>query len=44
VTAVADAASRFRYIAVTREGMTVLVRALKNHENSNATIAQRRAA
>ena len=42
VTAVADAASRFRRITGTREGMTQLVRALKDHENSNASIAPRR--
>jgi hypothetical protein len=31
-------------VTAVADAMTVLVRALKNHENSNATIAQRRAA
>jgi putative transposase len=37
VTAVADAAHRFRRVTGTREGMTALVRALKDHENALAT-------
>jgi hypothetical protein len=32
VTAVADAAGRFRRVTGAREGMTALVRALKDHE------------
>ena len=41
VTAVADAAGRFRRITGAREGMTALVRALKDHENSTAPVATR---
>ncbi len=37
VTAVADAAGRFRRITGAREGMTPLVRALEDHENALAT-------
>ena len=42
VTAVADAAERFRRVTGAREGMTALVRALKDHENALATVAPRR--
>jgi transposase-like protein len=44
VTAVADAATRFRRITGAREGMTALVRALKDHENAPATVASRKQA
>jgi transposase-like protein len=44
VAAVADAATRFRRITGAREGMTALVRALKDHENALATIASRKQA
>ena len=44
VTAVADAAERFRRITGAREGMTQLVRALKEHEKTLATVASRRQA
>ena len=40
--AVADAATRFRRITGAREGMTQLLRALKDHENTLATVASRR--
>ena len=36
VAALADAATRFRRVTGAREGMTPLVRALKNHENARA--------
>ena len=39
VTAVADAAQRFRRITGAREGMTALVRALAQHENATAPVA-----
>jgi len=39
VTAVADAATRFRRITGAREGMTALVRALTQHENAAAAVA-----
>ena len=39
VTAVADAAQRFRRITGAREGMTALVRALSQHENATAPVA-----
>ena len=42
VAAIADAATRFRRATGAREGMTHLVRALKDHENSLATVASRR--
>src|SRR5262249_49402910 len=38
VTAVADAAKRFRRITGAREGMTTLIRALAWHENSSAPV------
>ena len=41
VTAVADAATRFRRIMGAREGMTQLMRALTQHENSTAPVATR---
>jgi transposase-like protein len=41
VTAVADAARRFRRITGARDGMTALVRALADHENSSAPVATR---
>jgi putative transposase len=41
VTAVADAAQRFRRIMGAREGMTQLMRALTQHENSIAPVATR---
>jgi hypothetical protein len=44
VTAVADAAGRFRRITGAREGLTQLVRALEDHENALATVAPRRQA
>lgn len=44
VAAIADAATRFRRITGAREGMTQLVRALKDHENALATVAPRRQA
>jgi len=44
VAAVADAATRFRRITGAREGMTALVRALKDHENALATVASRKQA
>jgi transposase-like protein len=44
VAAVADAATRFRRITGAREGMTALVRALKDHENALATVASRKKA
>lgn len=44
VAAVADAATRFRRITGAREGMTQLVRALKEHENALATTATRKRA
>lgn len=42
VAAIADAATRFRRITGAREGMTLLVRALKDHENTLAPVASRR--
>jgi putative transposase len=39
VTAVADAATRFRRITGARDGMTQLMRALAQHENSTAPVA-----
>ena len=44
VAAIADAATRFRRATGAREGMTQLVRALKDHENALATTAPRRQA
>jgi putative transposase len=44
VTAVADAADRFRRVTGAREGMAALVRALKDHEHVLATVTPRRAA
>jgi putative transposase len=44
VAAIADAATRFRRVIGAREGMTQLVRALKDHENAPATGASRRQA
>lgn len=41
VTAVADAARRFRRITGAREGMTALVRALIQHENATAPVASK---
>jgi len=41
VTAVADAATRFRRITGAREGMTQLMRALTRHENSTTGVASR---
>lgn len=41
VTAVADAATRFRRIMGAREGMTQLMRALTRHENSTTPVATR---
>jgi transposase-like protein len=41
VTAVADAATRFRRIMGAREGMTQLMSALARHENSTAAVAPR---
>jgi putative transposase len=41
VTAVADAATRFRRIMGAREGMTPLMRALASHENSTTAVAPR---
>jgi hypothetical protein len=42
VAAVADAATRFRRITGAREGMTQLVRALKDHETTLAIVAPRK--
>jgi hypothetical protein len=42
VTAVADAADRFGRITGAREGMTALVRALKDHEIPATAIAPRK--
>lgn len=39
ITAVADAAQRFRRIMGAREGMTALVRALTQHENTTTPVA-----
>jgi transposase-like protein len=44
VAAIADAATRFRRVIGARDGMTQLVRALKDHENTLATVAPRRQA
>jgi transposase-like protein len=44
VAAIADAATRFRRMIGARDGMTQLVRALKDHENTLATVASRRQA
>jgi transposase-like protein len=41
VTAVADAAQRFRRITGAREGMTALVRALTQQENATASVASK---
>lgn len=41
VTAVADAATRFRRITGARDGMTQLMRTLAQHENSNAPVASK---
>ena len=41
VTAVADAATRFRRIMGAREGMTQLMSALARHENSTTAVAPR---
>lgn len=41
VTAVADAATRFRRIMGAREGMTQLMRALTRHENATTPVATR---
>jgi transposase-like protein len=41
VTAVADAATRFRRVTGAREGMTQLMRALAQHENSIAPVASK---
>jgi putative transposase len=41
VTAVADAATRFRKIMGAREGMSQLMRALTRHENSTPAVAPR---
>ncbi len=41
VTAVADAAQRFRRITGAREGMPALMRALTQHENATATVASK---
>jgi len=41
VTAVADAATRFRRITGARDGMTQLMRALAQHENSTAPVASK---
>ena len=42
VTAVADAADCFRRVTGSREGMTALVRALKDHENAATSVAPRK--
>ncbi len=42
VAAIADAATRFRRVMGTRDGMTQLVRALKDHENAVAAAAPRK--
>jgi putative transposase len=44
VAAIADAATRFRCVMGTRDGMTQLVRALKDHENAAAIVAPRKQA
>jgi transposase-like protein len=44
IAAIADAASRFRRATGTRDGMTKLVRALKDHENAVAVVAPRKQA
>lgn len=44
VAAIADAATRFRCVMGTRDGMTQLVRALKDHENAVAIVAPRKQA
>ena len=44
VTAVADAAGRFRRVTGTREGMATLVRSLKDHENKLSAVAARKQA
>ncbi len=44
VAAIADAATRFRCVMGTRDGMTQLVRALKDHENAVAVVAPRKQA
>lgn len=44
IAAIADAATRFRRATGTRDGMTKLVRALKDHENAVAIVASRKQA
>lgn len=44
IAAIADAATRFRRATGTRDGMTKLVRALKDHENAVAVVAPRKQA
>lgn len=44
VTAVANAAGRFRRITGARDGMTALVRALTDHENATTAVAPRKQA
>jgi putative transposase len=44
VAAIADAATRFRRVMGTRDGMTQLVRSLKDHENAVAIVAPRKQA
>ena len=44
VTAVADAATRFRRITGARDGITALMRALARHENSPTVASRTRAA
>ena len=44
VAAVVDAATRFRRATGTRDGMTCLVLALKDHENALAPVSRRQAA
>jgi hypothetical protein len=44
VAAVTDAATRIHRATGAREGMTQLVRALKDHEDALATVGQRRQA
>jgi hypothetical protein len=44
VAAIADAATRFRCVMGTRDGMAQLVRAFKNHENAVAIVATRKQA
>jgi hypothetical protein len=44
VTAVADAAGRFRRVTGAREGMTALVRALRDHETATGVAPRKKAA